>query len=116
MFASRDADLALTWAHPDVEVRVFGTSERTGQRKPYRGHDGVRAYFAEVAAVWDELEIEPITFRHVDDAVIVFGRVRARSASVEVHEDALWVWKFRDGLIASVQILRTPKTAEMGRG
>ncbi len=108
VFASRDVDLAVSSSHPDVEIRMFGTAERTGEVRPYRGHDGLRAYFADVAAVWDELEIEATTFRQVDDAVIVFGRVHARSASGRVHEDALWVWKFRDGLIASVQNFRTP--------
>ena len=76
--------------------------------RPYCGREGIRAYFADVAAVWNELEIEATTFRQVDDAVIVFGRVHARSVSGRVHEDALWVWKFRDGLIASVQNFRTP--------
>jgi EAL domain-containing protein (putative c-di-GMP-specific phosphodiesterase class I)/ketosteroid isomerase-like protein len=108
-FASRDIELALKWLHPEVEVRVFATAERTGQREPYRGHDGARAYAADVATVWEELEIEPITFRQVDDTVIMFGKAHVRSANGdEVHEDALWVWKFRDGLIGSVQTFRTP--------
>jgi ketosteroid isomerase-like protein len=110
VFASRDIEQGLKWVHPEVEVRVFGTAEQTGQREPYRGHAGARAYIADVAAVWEHLEIEPITFRHVGDTVIVFGRVDARSASVDFHEDALWIWKFRDGLIASVQTFRTPKS------
>ena len=102
-FASRDVEFVLKWVHPEVEVRVFATAERTGHREPYRGHDGVRAYFADVAAVW-----EPITFRQVEDTVIVFGKVHVGSAGGEFHDDALWVWKFRDGLIASVQTFRTP--------
>jgi PAS domain S-box-containing protein len=110
VFASRDVDEALTWLHPEVEVRVFATAERTGQREPYRGHDGARAYFADLAAVWEKLEIEPITFRHVDDTVIVFGRVHGCSAGVDALQDSLWIWKFRDGLIASVQTFRTPNS------
>jgi PAS domain S-box-containing protein len=116
VFASRDVDLALTWAHPEIEIRMFGTSEQTGQREPYRGHEGVRAYFADVAAVWETLELEPITFRQVDDAVIVFGNAHARSATSEVREAALWVWKFRDGLISSVQTFRSPGTATPAGG
>jgi PAS domain S-box-containing protein len=108
VFASRDVDLALRWVHPAIEVRLFGTAERTGQREPYRGHDGVRAYFADLAEVWEELAIEAITFRRVEDTVIVFGKVHARTPSGAIHADALWVWKFRDGLIASVQCFRTP--------
>jgi ketosteroid isomerase-like protein len=38
----------------------------------------------------------------------VFGKVHVGSAGGEFHDDALWVWKFRDGLIASVQTFRTP--------
>ncbi len=47
-----------------------------------------------------------MTFRRVDDTVILLGRVQARAAAVELDEDALWVWKFRDGLIASIQTFR----------
>jgi PAS domain S-box-containing protein len=79
VFATRDIERVLKWVHPELEIRVFGTAE-----------------------------IEPITFRHVEDRVIMFGRVRARAAGVEIQEDALWIWKFRDGLIASVQTFRTP--------
>jgi PAS domain S-box-containing protein len=108
VFATRDIERTLKWVHPELEIRVFGTAEHTGQRQPYRGHDGARAYAADVAAIWEQLEIEPITFRHVEDRVIMFGRVRARAAGIEIQEDALWIWKFRDGLIASVQTFRTP--------
>jgi PAS domain S-box-containing protein len=111
VFASRDLDLALPFLHPEVEVRVFGTAEHTGQREPYRGHDGVRAYFGHAAAVWEKLEIEPTTFRRADDTVILFGKVHARSAGVGVSQDSLWIWKFRDGLIASVQTFRTPNAS-----
>jgi PAS domain S-box-containing protein len=108
VFASRDGELGLEWLHPELEIRVFATAEQTGQREPYRGHDGARAYLADIVAVWDELELEPITFRHVEDRVIVFGRVHARRPGVELHEDTLWIWKFRDGLIVSVQTFRSP--------
>ena len=47
--------------------------------EPYVGHDGMRKYYEDVAAVWKELEVMPHEIREVGDAVLVLGRVYGRA-------------------------------------
>ena len=57
-FAERDVEGVL--AHADADI-VFSpvTGDYAGRTEPYRGHDGMRQYFRDVAEVWDELRIVP---------------------------------------------------------
>ena len=55
-FAARDLDRVLALADPDIEF-IAVTGEHAGRTDPYRGHDGMRQYFRDVAAVWEELRL-----------------------------------------------------------
>ena len=48
-FAARDVEAVLALADPDVEFTAV-TGEDAGRTEPYRGHDGMRQYFRDVAA------------------------------------------------------------------
>ena len=107
-FAGRDLDTLLRVSHPDIVLRPhLSTAEITGRQTPYRGHDGVRAYARDISQVWMTLELTPTSFRAADQSVIVFGRADSRSATQTNTVDVLWVWKLRDGLIASVEVFQT---------
>jgi len=72
-FNRRDVETALACATDDVELRLAGTGALTG-RDCYRGHDGIREYFEDVARVWpDGLQVEPVDYRAVAGSVVVFG-------------------------------------------
>ncbi|HEU4657565.1 MAG TPA: nuclear transport factor 2 family protein [Capillimicrobium sp.] len=106
-FNRRDVDAALAYMHPDVELRPAGTAARTG-RAVYRGHDGIRAYFADVARVWPGgLEVSPASFRAVAGSVVAFGSVHGATAQQHVDDEVVWVWRLRDGLVASGQMYST---------
>ena len=64
-FARRDLAGALPYIAPDCELHATGTATAAGRSSPYRGHDGVREYFADVSAVWDELVLHAEDFRVV---------------------------------------------------
>jgi ketosteroid isomerase-like protein len=99
-FAARDVERLLTMLDPEVEF--FGvTNERTGRVEPYRGAAGMREYFRDVARVWDELRLRPDDYRDLGDAVLVTGRVYARSRSRSIAGTAGWVWHLRDGRVVS---------------
>src|SRR3954452_13184301 len=74
-FAGRDIERALDRITPDCEIHLEGTASRIGRSEPYLGHDGMREYFADVARVWEELEIHADDFRVVPGSVIVMGSV-----------------------------------------
>lgn len=110
-FNRRDLEEALSYVAPDAVLRPAGTAEATG-RAEYRGHDGIRDYFADVARVWDAgLRVEPVDYRAVAGSVVVFGRVRGEGRPGVVAEQVVWVWKLRDGLVTSGQVFATRRAA-----
>ena len=48
-FAARDLEAVLALAAPDIEFTAV-TGEQAGRTEPYRGHDGMREYFRDVAS------------------------------------------------------------------
>jgi ketosteroid isomerase-like protein len=97
-FADRDLERALEYVHPDCEIRLEGTMSRAGRVDPYRGHDGMREYFADVSRVWQQLEIHADDFRAVPGSVIVMGYVVGRLDGGDIRRAAMWTWRLRDGL------------------
>jgi ketosteroid isomerase-like protein len=69
----------------------------------------VRAYLAEVRALWDVLEPEGHDYLDLGDRVLVAGRcrVRGRSSGVETNPPSAWVIRVRDGRIASHRVCAT---------
>ena len=97
-FADRDLDGVLAIADPEIEFAAV-TGEQAGRKEPYRGHDGMRQYFCDVAAVWEELRLTPREFRGVGDLVLVTGKVSARSRSRTITGSTGWVFRVRDGKV-----------------
>jgi ketosteroid isomerase-like protein len=97
-FAARDLETVLTLADPDIEFTAV-TGEHAGRTDPYQGHDGLRAYFRDVAEVWEELRLTPREFRPAGDLVLVTGKVSARSRVRTVSGSTGWIWKVRDGKV-----------------
>jgi ketosteroid isomerase-like protein len=111
-FNRRDVEGALAYAADDVELRPVGTGALAG-RDCYRGHDGIREYFDDVARIWpDGLEVEPLDYRAVAGSVVVFGRVRGFSPEDPLRDEVVWVWRLRDGLVSTGQVFST-RTAAM---
>lgn len=97
-FAARDVEGVLALVDPDV-VFTAVTGGVVGKAEPYRGHEGMREYFRDVADVWDELVLTPREFRRVGDAILVTGKVNARSPARVVSGSTGWVWRVRDGRV-----------------
>jgi ketosteroid isomerase-like protein len=99
-FGDRDLDALLELVHPEMEF--FPMTRTLAKRtEPYRGHDGMRLYFEDVATVWRELEVLPRQYSEGEDHVVVYGRVRGITADGSVYDSpADWIWKIRDGMLA----------------
>ena len=102
-FAARDLDAVLALAAPDIEFSAV-TGEHAGRTDPYRGHDGLRQYFRDVASVWEELRLTPREFRAHGDLVLVTGKVAAGSRSRTVSGSTGWIWRVRDGKVTYVRV------------
>lgn len=103
-FARRDIAAALPYIAPDCELHASGTATAAGHSSPYRGHDGLHRYFADVAAVWEELVLHAEDFRVVPGSVIVIGHVTATRDGRPMRRSVVWTWKLRDGLAVSVRV------------
>jgi ketosteroid isomerase-like protein len=102
-FAARDIERVEALLDPDV-VFIAVTGGIIGRTEPYRGHEGMREYFSDVARIWDELVLTPREFEEVGDAILVTGRVSARSPSRMISGSTGWVWRVRNGLVVYVRV------------
>jgi ketosteroid isomerase-like protein len=108
-FTERDVEGVLAHSHPEIELGAV-TGDHAGRTDPYRGHDGIRQYFRDVSAVWDDLRIVAGEFRSDGDTILVTGRVSARSPARIVAGSTGWIWRVRDGLVTYVRVY--PSAAE----
>lgn len=102
-FARRDLEGALALIADDAELVVPGTAAQLGRTEPYRGHAGVREYFADAERVWTELELHADDIRAAGGGVVVFGHVEGRVGDERVRRQVVWTWKVRDGKAWSVR-------------
>jgi len=109
--AEGDLDRLLPLYDPDIDFRPL-TGTRV-ERGGYRGHAGVREYFAEAAELWEDLRPIADTMQTVGDHVIVFGHCsfRGRTSKVESDDPMAWVITVRDGKIVRHHVCRTQEEA-----
>ncbi len=109
--AEADLDALLSLYDPAVEfLPLTGTRVESGG---YRGHQGVRDYFAEVEEIWDELRPYAVQVRTAGDQVVVVGgcAVRGRASGVVSDSPLAWVVTVRGGKITSHRGFRTAAEA-----
>jgi ketosteroid isomerase-like protein len=107
-FARRDAEGVSALVSEDCELHFEGTARLAGRSEPYRGHAGLREYFADVAAQWEELVLHADDFRAVPGSVIVLGHITGRRAGQPVQRSSVWTWRVEGGRATSI------KAADLG--
>jgi ketosteroid isomerase-like protein len=109
-FTRRDIEALLAVCDPEI-VFTPPTGRLAGRNEPYRGHDGLRTYLADVARVWQELRSEPDEYIELDDRVLCTGRVYAWGVGRVVDAPAGWVWRIRDGRVVEGYVYETRRAA-----
>ena len=112
-FARRDVAAAIALIDPAGFELHVPTAEVARREGPYRGVDGVRRYFGDVALVWDRLEVELDDLRPLPDGehVLAFGRVRAYGAHRVLDAPAGWLWRVRAGRVVCGRVFETRQAA-----
>jgi uncharacterized protein len=110
-FAARDLDAAIALLSEDCELHLRGTAALIGRTEPYRGHDGMREYFADVQRTWEGLELFAEDFRAIPGAVVVMGHIEGRVDGEPMRRSAVWSWKVRDGKATEVRVADTGPAA-----
>jgi ketosteroid isomerase-like protein len=109
-FSRRDLPAVIALCDPEM-VFSPATGRLAGRDEPYRGHDGLRTYLADVARVWEELRSEPDEYIEVGDQVVCTGRVYAWGVGRAIDAPAGWVWRLRDGRLVEGTVYDTRRAA-----
>ena len=119
-FGDRDIETSVSLCAPDMVFEPV-TARMVGGGDPYRGHEGMRAYLADVGSVWQELRISPDAFHEDATGVVVAtGRAYAWGAGRVIDSPVGWLFRLRGGKIVYARVFETPaealEAAGMGRG
>lgn len=103
-FSGRRLQDALLLLTEDVVFTPM-TAQITRSGEPYRGHDGIRRYFADVEAQWEKLTLSPTQIKAAGNAVVALGMVSGCGAAGAFEcAPTTWMFKFRGERVAHVQI------------
>ena len=69
----------------------------------YVGFEGIRRFWSDFVADWDEIRVEPEELRQLDDRVISVLRVRGRMHDLEVDEVWSNLYTLRDQRIVRLE-------------
>jgi ketosteroid isomerase-like protein len=101
--ASGDVEEMLSYFDPKAELHsaIIGGAEG----KVFRGHDGLRRWYAETGEIFEELEIEFAEYRDLGDRIVAFGRIhaRGRGSGMEIDSPTGWVFTARGGRVVKAE-------------
>ena len=93
----RDIEAMVDISHPEAEWYPF-TAQVEGD-DAYHGHEGLRQWWANVDATFEDLEASVEEVRDLGDAVLALGHLRARFRSGVTLDTAIgWLTRYRNGL------------------
>jgi ketosteroid isomerase-like protein len=93
-----DIDTVVSHCDPDVE---FASLLMYVEGAAYRGHDGVRRFFADQLEAWEIWDPRPERFEAAGDVVLVTGRseLRGKGSGADVSVEWGYVVRLRGGKV-----------------
>lgn len=111
-FNCRDGEEIVAVCDAGMEFFPVVTAEAIGRDAPYVGPDGLRAYLADVEEVWEELQITPSELQQRGDALLVRGRVYARSRDIGIRDlPVAWIWEVSEERFVRGEVFPDPEQA-----
>ncbi len=111
-FNRRDETCIVELCDESMEFFPVVTAGAVGREAPYSGKAGLRDYLADVATVWEELQISPAEVESRGEALLVRGRVYARSRELGIRDvPVAWIWQLRDGRFVRGEVFPDPEQA-----
>lgn len=114
------------WAAGDVEAIVAAMAEDCElfplraqlEGTSYRGHEGVRSFYEDLNADWENLRLPYDEVREVGDSVVVFARLvaRGRTSGVDLDVPIGQLWDLRDGRVVRLRAFTEPEDALRAAG
>lgn len=105
-----DVDGVIALCDPDFRLDM---SNRVFNPAVYKGHDGIRAFIAEVREVWESFTWEPIELEEHDEVVVAVVRStgKARGSGLELDRRSAMLWQIERGRAISLTFYRDPEEA-----
>ncbi|HSS04811.1 MAG TPA: nuclear transport factor 2 family protein [Solirubrobacterales bacterium] len=111
-FNRRDVEEIVAVCDEQLEFFPVVTAEAIGREAPYVGPSGLHDYLADVAQVWEELQITPSELRQRGDTLLVRGRVYARSRELGIRDlPVAWIWEVRNDRFVRGEVFPDPEQA-----
>jgi len=110
-FDRRDLEALTEIADESIEISTV-TGLMAGRDQPYRGHEGIASYLADIGATWTRMELQPQQFIELGEGrVLVFGRARVWHQRGFLDSSNAWLWTLRDDKVVSVRVFADPAEA-----
>jgi ketosteroid isomerase-like protein len=111
-FNRRDSDGIVAVCSEEMGFYPYATAEAVGRAAPYSGVDGLSEYMADIALVWEELQITSSSVERRGNTLLVRGRVYARSRELGIRDmPAAWLWGLKDGRFVRGEVFPDPEMA-----
>ncbi len=111
-FNRRDESRIVELCDEAMEFFPVVTAEAIGRDAPYGGAAGLRDYLADVAKVWEELQITPSEVEQRGERLLVRGRVYARSRELGIRDVPIaWIWEMRGDRFVRGEVFPDPEQA-----
>jgi ketosteroid isomerase-like protein len=113
---ARDVEAALEVCHPEVE---FSSLMAQLDARPYSGHAGIRRYFREIDATWEEWRVEVEQLLPAPDGrivIIMSTHMRGKGSGVPFTQRVANVWEFREEKLWRASLHRDPADAVRATG
>ena len=105
----RDAEAAIALATEDIVFEPASTP--MFERRPYHGHEGMRAYLEDLERDWDEFDITVAAVREAAHHTVVLARIYARAGGAIADGPAAFVFELREGRVAWAKTYRDREEA-----
>jgi ketosteroid isomerase-like protein len=107
----RDVEAGLALCHPEVE---FYSLLAQLEANPYHGHAGIRRYFKDLDATWEEWRVEVEQLVAAPDgrvAIVMSTHMRGVGSGLPFAERVANVWEFKDEKLWRATLHRDPADA-----
>lgn len=112
-FNRRDPTGIVELCDEGMEFFPVITAEVVGREAPYAGPAGLGDYLADVAEVWEELQITASELERRGSSLLVRGRVYARSRELGIRDVPIaWIWEVNEeGRFVRGEVFPDPEQA-----
>jgi len=111
VLAEQGVEAVLAFTDPQFEATT--PPSLASEPDTYRGHEGVRRWFASFGDAMEGVYFEGQDFTSVGDKVLVETTLhaRGRTTGIETEQRAFLVWTLREGMVTRVETFAEQRQA-----